>query len=96
MLSHRVVLQEFLRSGLETALILEDDVDFDIRLRSLQVPLAQFASRQLLHDNSSNYNAVRTRPLGINLKVGYAVVGSRERLPFHSPPRRHPRQFLPR
>jgi hypothetical protein len=38
----------FLDSGLETALILEDDVDWDIRLRSVQIPLAASAARQLL------------------------------------------------
>jgi hypothetical protein len=38
----------FLDSGLETAIILEDDVDWDIRLRSLQVPLAASAVRSLL------------------------------------------------
>jgi hypothetical protein len=38
----------FLDSGLETALILEDDVDWDIRLRSVQIPLAASATRQLL------------------------------------------------
>jgi hypothetical protein len=38
----------FLNSGHETALILEDDVDWDIRLRSVQIPLAASAVRQLL------------------------------------------------
>ncbi|OAK95462.1 hypothetical protein IQ06DRAFT_309803 [Phaeosphaeriaceae sp. SRC1lsM3a] len=47
-LGHRNVLQWFLDSGLETALILEDDVDFDIRLRSAQIPLAASAVRKLL------------------------------------------------
>lgn len=41
--SHR-----FLNTDLETVLILEDDVDFDIRLRSVQVPLAASAARSLL------------------------------------------------
>lgn len=36
----------FLDSGLETALILEDDVDWDIRLRSVQIPLAASAVRR--------------------------------------------------
>ncbi|OCK80939.1 glycosyltransferase family 25 protein [Lepidopterella palustris CBS 459.81] len=39
-LAHIHVLQEFLNSNLETALILEDDVDWDIFLRSSQIPLA--------------------------------------------------------
>lgn len=46
-LSHHVVLREFLASGQETALIFEDDVDWDIRLKSVQVPLAQRAARSL-------------------------------------------------
>ena len=46
-LSHHVVLREFLKSGQETALIFEDDIDWDIRLKSIQVPLAQRAARSL-------------------------------------------------
>ncbi|KAK3050665.1 hypothetical protein LTR09_008031 [Extremus antarcticus] len=46
-LSHHLVLKAFLDSGLETALIFEDDVDWDIRLRTTQVPLAQAAARAL-------------------------------------------------
>lgn len=46
-LSHHVVLREFLKSGQETALIFEDDVDWDIRLKTIQVPLAQRAARSL-------------------------------------------------
>ncbi|KAF2126863.1 glycosyltransferase family 25 protein [Dothidotthia symphoricarpi CBS 119687] len=47
-LGHHNALRWFLDSGLETALILEDDVDWDIRLRSVQIPLAASAARQLL------------------------------------------------
>ncbi|CAN9272249.1 unnamed protein product [Alternaria alternata] len=47
-LGHHNALKWFLDSGLETALILEDDVDWDIRLRSQQIPLAASAARQLL------------------------------------------------
>ncbi|KAF2748759.1 glycosyltransferase family 25 protein [Sporormia fimetaria CBS 119925] len=47
-MGHLNVLKWFLASGLETALILEDDVDFDIRLRSVQIPLAASAARLLL------------------------------------------------
>ena len=47
-LSHHLVLRAFLDSGQETALIFEDDVDWDIRLRSQQAPLTQQATRQLL------------------------------------------------
>ncbi|KAK3719988.1 hypothetical protein LTR37_004111 [Vermiconidia calcicola] len=46
-LSHHLVLRAFLESGAETALIFEDDVDWDIRLRTVQVPLAQQAARSL-------------------------------------------------
>jgi hypothetical protein len=45
----------FLDSGLETALILEDDVDWDIRLRSVQIPLAASAVRQLLPPQRSSH-----------------------------------------
>ena len=46
-LSHHLVLKEFLESRLETILIFEDDVDWDIRLRTQQIPLAQKAAQQL-------------------------------------------------
>lgn len=45
----------FLDSGAETALILEDDVDWDIRLRSVQIPLAASAVRTLLPPTGSNH-----------------------------------------
>jgi hypothetical protein len=54
-LSHNLVLNEFLKSGLETALILEDDVDWDIRLRTQQVPLAATAARTLLPPAGEEY-----------------------------------------
>ncbi|KAF2014962.1 glycosyltransferase family 25 protein [Aaosphaeria arxii CBS 175.79] len=47
-MGHHNALRWFLDSGLETALILEDDVDWDIRLRSVQAPLAASAMRSLL------------------------------------------------
>ncbi|OCK84346.1 glycosyltransferase family 25 protein [Lepidopterella palustris CBS 459.81] len=47
-LGHHNALRWFLDSGLETALILEDDVDWDIQLRSVQVPLAATAVRSML------------------------------------------------
>ncbi|KAK5659871.1 hypothetical protein OQA88_13334 [Cercophora sp. LCS_1] len=47
-LGHLHLLREFLDSGAESALILEDDVDWDIRLRSLQVPLVSAAVRTVL------------------------------------------------
>ena len=45
-LGHLHVLRAFLDSGAETALILEDDVDWDIRLRTQQIPLVQRAIRR--------------------------------------------------
>ncbi|KAF2203280.1 hypothetical protein GQ43DRAFT_367291 [Delitschia confertaspora ATCC 74209] len=47
-MGHHNALRWFLDSGLETALILEDDVDWDIRLRSVQAPLAATAVRKML------------------------------------------------
>lgn len=41
-------MNRFLDSGLETALILEDDVDWDVRLRTVQIPLAANAARALM------------------------------------------------
>jgi hypothetical protein len=41
-------LHRFLDSGAETALFLEDDVDWDIRLRTSQAPLVSNAMRELL------------------------------------------------
>ncbi len=46
-LGHLHVLREFMASGAETAVILEDDVDWDIRLRTRQVPMVQRAIRAL-------------------------------------------------
>ncbi|KAI8943073.1 hypothetical protein NX059_001106 [Plenodomus lindquistii] len=54
-LGHHNALRWFLDSGLETALILEDDVDWDIRLRSTQIPRAASAARQLLPPIRSNH-----------------------------------------
>ncbi|KAF2758952.1 hypothetical protein EJ05DRAFT_327333 [Pseudovirgaria hyperparasitica] len=53
-LGHHNALKWFLDSGLETALIIEDDVDWDIHLRSLQVPLAAHAARSLLAPASTS------------------------------------------
>ncbi|ORY13161.1 hypothetical protein BCR34DRAFT_481549 [Clohesyomyces aquaticus] len=68
-LGHRNALQWFLDSGLETALILEDDVDWDIRLRSVQIPLAASAARSMLPPPKSylpsfNSDANRTQYWG--------------------------------
>ncbi|KAJ6436711.1 hypothetical protein O9K51_10675 [Purpureocillium lavendulum] len=47
-LGHMHALRRFLDSGAETALILEDDVDWDIRLRTTQTPLVSTAMRNVL------------------------------------------------
>ncbi|KAF2494049.1 hypothetical protein BU16DRAFT_63427 [Lophium mytilinum] len=48
-LSHLHVLRWFLESGLETALIMEDDMDWDIHLRTLQVPRVAASIRSLFN-----------------------------------------------
>lgn len=54
-LSHNLVLNAFLKSGLETALILEDDVDWDIRLRTAQAPIAAAGARSILPPAEEQY-----------------------------------------
>jgi hypothetical protein len=44
----------FVQSGLSSALIVEDDVDWDIHLRHHQVPLVASALRKLLNTTSQN------------------------------------------
>ncbi|KAK5112304.1 hypothetical protein LTR85_011576 [Meristemomyces frigidus] len=46
-LGHLNALRWFLDSGLETVMILEDDVDWDIHIRTTQIPAAAAAVRQL-------------------------------------------------
>nr|WOD46391.1 hypothetical protein [Trichoderma atroviride] len=62
-LGHLHALQQFLDSGAETALFLEDDVDWDIRLRTIQAPLVSAAVRHLLGTASSGLDA-RQYPYG--------------------------------
>ncbi|PSK42498.1 Procollagen galactosyltransferase 1 [Elsinoe australis] len=47
-LSHHYILEWFLKSQHETLLIMEDDMDWDIRLRTVQIPRAAAAVRSLL------------------------------------------------
>ncbi|CAI6293703.1 unnamed protein product [Periconia digitata] len=54
-LGHLNALRKFLASPHETALILEDDADWDIALRTSEVPLAASALRHLFHTNSPNH-----------------------------------------
>ncbi|KAK5988723.1 hypothetical protein PT974_10212 [Cladobotryum mycophilum] len=58
-LGHIHALQQFLDSGAETALFLEDDVDWDIRLRTTQAPLVSSALRRLLRSASQDLNALQ-------------------------------------
>lgn len=60
-MGHHNALRWFLNSGLDTVLILEDDVDWDIRLRSLQIPLAAKAVRQLLPPVRSHHPVTNFR-----------------------------------
>ncbi|KAK8219644.1 hypothetical protein M8818_000618 [Zalaria obscura] len=54
-MSHHVVLREFLKSGAETALVFEDDVDWDIHLRTYQVPVTAAAVKSLLPPAGPEY-----------------------------------------
>jgi hypothetical protein len=52
-LGHLNALRTFLASDYSTALIIEDDVDWDIRLRTVQIPVTASAFRSL----TSNFNS---------------------------------------
>lgn len=62
-LGHLNAVKWFVDSGLETALIIEDDVDWDIHIRHHQVPLVASQMRDLLSRNPSepddHYASVR-------------------------------------
>ncbi|KAM0472486.1 hypothetical protein ACHAP7_008639 [Fusarium lateritium] len=62
-LGHLHALQQFLDSGAETALFLEDDVDWDIHLRTTQTSLVSAAMRYLLGSASLGLDA-RQYPYG--------------------------------
>ncbi|KAF2871347.1 hypothetical protein BDV95DRAFT_495105, partial [Massariosphaeria phaeospora] len=55
-MGHLNALEWFLSTPLDTALILEDDVDWDITLRLSQIPLAAAATRLLFSTNSTRTN----------------------------------------
>ncbi|KAF2647641.1 glycosyltransferase family 25 protein [Lophiostoma macrostomum CBS 122681] len=71
-MGHLNALRWFLSTSLSTALILEDDVDWDIHLRTTQIPLVATAARHLLSnssphipsnlDHSPNQSPNNTRP----------------------------------
>jgi len=52
-LGHLNALRWFLSTDLESVMILEDDVDWDIHLRTVQIPTAAAAIRQLVLDKTS-------------------------------------------
>ncbi|KAF4548867.1 Hypothetical protein D9617_25g061970 [Elsinoe fawcettii] len=52
-LSHHYILEWFLKSNHDTILIMEDDMDWDIRLRTVQIPRAAAAIRSLLQPATS-------------------------------------------
>jgi len=66
-LGHLHALRTFLASEHSTALIIEDDVDWDIRLRTRQIPITASAFRSL----TSNYNTN-----GLNVRDYWGSVAS--------------------
>jgi len=63
-LGHLHALQQFLDSGAETALFLEDDVDWDIHLRTVQAPLVSAAVRNVLGTSWSAIDDPERYPYG--------------------------------
>jgi hypothetical protein len=61
-LGHLNALRWFLDSDLESVLILEDDVDWDIHLRTIQMPTAAAAIRKLVRDKTDPPGQLDTRP----------------------------------
>ena len=71
-LSHHLVLREFLESGKETGIFFEDDIDWDIRLRTQQIPLAQQAVQQL---SETSFLDTEAYPWGTALDWDLLYVG---------------------
>ena len=61
-LGHLNALQWFLDTDLESVMILEDDVDWDIHLRTIQVPTAAAAIRKLVRDRTKPPGKLDTKP----------------------------------
>lgn len=57
-LGHRNVLETFLGSNEDTALIMEDDVDWDTRIRTQQIPQTAYAIQELLASYEGYYGSV--------------------------------------
>lgn len=58
-LGHLNALRTFLAGDYSTALIIEDDVDWDIRLRTIQIPVTASAFRSLTFNFNTNEADVR-------------------------------------
>ena len=56
-LGHLNALKQFLTDGGDTALILEDDVDFDTHIRTQQIPQTAYAIRELVDSQQGYYGA---------------------------------------
>ncbi|KAI6879007.1 glycosyltransferase family 25 protein [Hortaea werneckii] len=61
-LGHLNALRWFLSTDLETVMIMEDDVDWDIHLRTFQIPAAAAAVRQLVSEQSQPAGATKYKP----------------------------------
>lgn len=61
-LGHLNALRWFLDSDLESVMILEDDVDWDIHLRTIQIPTAAAAIRKLVSEKTHPPGELETRP----------------------------------
>jgi hypothetical protein len=74
-LGHLNVLRWFLDSGIETMLVVEDDVDWDIHLRTSQVPKVAAAMRTLLVEQQQSGQArrqnLRKKPTSPEKAGGY-------------------------
>ncbi|KAK5137728.1 hypothetical protein LTR08_007299 [Meristemomyces frigidus] len=61
-LGHLNALHWFLESGLETVMILEDDVDWDIHIRTSQIPSAAAAIRSLVAAQTAPSGQLKYKP----------------------------------
>lgn len=61
-LGHKNALRWFLNTDLESVMILEDDVDWDIHLRTIQIPTAAAAIRKLVSVKTDPPGKLQTKP----------------------------------
>lgn len=61
-LGHLNALRWFLATDLESVMIIEDDVDWDIHLRTIQIPTAAAAIRKLVSDKTDPPGKLNTKP----------------------------------